>query len=148
MRDADVPWLTALLDQPGRQAGEMGTALLKALPTADRDGWLAGHPDSPLFAAIELVPAPWSATLSAVARDRILAVTLNQHSQLGSQTRARRLLRVAAARLEPPVMPDLDPAQVPQVLADSWAKMMSTLQVRAAMRRELTENANTVEPTL
>jgi hypothetical protein len=111
MRDAHVPWLTALLD---RSTGEMATDLLKALP------------------------APWSAKLSAVARDRILALTsADQRGQASNQ--ARRLLRIAAARLDPPFMPDVDPAQVPQGLADAWAKMMTTLSVRAAMRREITQ---------
>lgn len=144
MRDADVPWLIALLDQPRRQADQMATALLKALPVAERDHWLATHPDSPLFAAIELVPAPWSASLSAAARDRIPALAGadpgRQERLPASQTRLRRLLRVAAARLDPPAMPC--PAEVHPLLADAWAAMMDTLSIRAAMRRELAE-----EPT-
>lgn len=133
MRDADQPWLTALLDRP-KGVSEMATALLKALPPAERDSWLAAHPDSPLFAAIELVPAPWSARLSAAARDRIIAVV-----GPGGQKPAaiRRLLRVAASRLDPPAMPDQ--GAVDPVLANAWAEMMNTLSIRAAMRRELAE---------
>ena len=142
MRDAHVPWLTALLDRPRRQADEMATALLKALPAAERDNWLAEHPGSPLFAAVELAPAPWSPRLSAAVSDRIVAMVRADDHPHSHQTRARRLLRVSAARLDPPVAPGLDPAEVPQWLADGWAKMMNTLSVRAAMRRELAE-----EPT-
>jgi hypothetical protein len=146
MRDAHVPWLTALLDQPRRQVDEMATTLLRALPAAQRDGWLAAHPQSQLFAAIELAPAPWSATLSAAARDRILALVnpgeQEGHGQPASHTRVRRLLRLAAARLDPPAMPELDPAEVHPQLANAWAGMMNTLSIRAAMRRELAE-----EPT-
>jgi hypothetical protein len=138
MRDADVPWLTALLDQRRRQVDEMATALLKALPAAERDGWLAAHPDSALFAAIELAPAPWSATLSAAARERIL--TLVRPDEQERHARVRRLLRVAAARLDPPAMPA--PAEIHPQLANAWAAMMNTLSIRAAMRRELAE-----EPT-
>ena len=144
MRDAHVPWLTALLDRPRRQVDEMATAMLKALPAADRDNWLAAHPDSQLFAAIELAPAPWSATLSAAASDRIVALVNpgGQERLSASHTRVRRLLRLAAARLDPPAMPELDPAEVHPQLANAWAAMMNTLSIRAAMRRELAE-----EPT-
>ena len=137
MRDAHVPWLTALLDQRRRQVDEMATALLRALPAAERDSWLAAHPDSALFAAIELAPAPWSATLSAAARERILALV--RPAQQERHTRVRRLLRVAAARLDPPVMPD--PPEIDPQLANAWAAMMNTLSIRAAMRRELAEES-------
>jgi hypothetical protein len=148
MRDAHVPWLNALLGRPRRQADEMATALLKALPAAERDSWLAAHPESPLFAAIELAPAPWSAKLSAAARDRVVALAVadpgkqGRHGQPASQTRVRRLLRVAAARLDPPAMPELNLAEIQPPLANAWGAMMNTLSIRAAMRRELAE-----EPT-
>lgn len=138
-RDADAPWLTALLDQPGRQADETAAALLKALPVAERDTWLDTHPDSPLFPAIELVPAPWSARLSAVTRDRIVDLAAPGRQER-HPARVRRLLRVAAARLDPPAMPS--PAEMQPLLANAWAEMMDTLSIRAAMRRELAE-----EPT-
>jgi hypothetical protein len=53
----------------------------------------------------------------------------------------RRLLRLAAARLDPPAMPELDPAEVHPQLANAWAAMMNTLSIRAAMRRELAEES-------
>ncbi len=117
-----------------------GTAisLFRALTDADRDGWLAAHPDSPLFSAAELVPGPWSAELSATARNRIAALAT---ADPGRSPQAYRLFRVAAMRLDPPLPLELDPAQVHPRLADRWAELTSTLSVRAAMRRELAEEA-------
>ncbi len=149
IRDAHVPWLTALLDRFGQAdyATALPEALLEALPTAERDSWLAAHPDSSLFGAVELVPWPWSATLSAAARDRITAIARSDPSRPARRDnpwpntpqQARRLLRLAAARLDPPAMPDLPAPEVHSLLAAGWAEMMNTLSVRAAMRRELAE---------
>lgn len=147
IRDSHIPWLTALLDRPGRQANELSIELLRALPTAERDRWLVAHAGGPMFAAIELAPAPWSAGLSQAARERILALVRpgKQERRGQSAMRIRRLLRLAAARLEPPAMPEPNPAEVDPLLANAWAEMMNTLSIRAAMRRELTAETSTVE---
>jgi hypothetical protein len=149
IRDAHVPWLTALLGRFGQAdyATALPEALLEALPAAERDTWLAAHPDSSLFGAVELVPWPWSATLSAAARDRIAAIARSDPSRPARRDnpwpntpqQARRLLRLAAARLDPPAMPDLPAPEIHPLLAAGWAEMMNTLSVRAAMRRELAE---------
>ena len=140
IRDGHVPWLTALLGRPDAQNDTAGTALLQALPPAERNRWLTGHAGSQLFIhAVILVPAPWPAALSAAAGPRIAAVA---RVDPGHSPHAGRLLRAAAERLEPPTPPELNPADVHPRLAGNWAEMISTLSVRAAMRRELAE-----EPT-
>ena len=133
IRDADPAWLTALLDRRADRA------VFQALPAADREDWLRRHPDSLLFAALDLVPAPWSAGLSDVVRARLTSLATVDPRQSPD---SRRLLRLAALRLAPDAGPQLDPAQVHPRLLDSWAEMLSTLSIRAAMRRELEE-----EPT-
>jgi hypothetical protein len=136
IRDKDAAWIEALLDRP---LGAGSITVFQALTDADRDSWLARHPDSPLLAAVELVPAPWSAGLSAAARSRLAAVA---SADPGRSPEARKLLRLAASRLEPPEPPELDPGLVHPRLHESWADMLSVLSIRAAMRRELAE-----EPT-
>jgi hypothetical protein len=133
IRDRDVAWIEALLDRPLSAAS---ITVFQALTDADRDSWLARHPHSPLLAALELVPGPWSAGLSAAARARIENVAA---ADPGRSPEARKLLRLAALRLEPPDPPALDPALVHPRLIDSWADMLSVLSIRAAMRRELAE---------
>lgn len=136
VRDADAAWIEALLDRP---LGAASITVFQALSEADRDGWLASHPGSPLFGALELVPGPWSAALSAAARTHLADVA---RADPGRSPEARKLLRLAALRLEPPQPPTLDPAEVHPGLVQSWIGMLEILSVRAAMRRELAE-----EPT-
>ncbi len=133
VRDADAAWIGALLDRP---LGAASIAVFQALSDASRDSWLASHPGSPLFGAIELVPGPWSAPLSAAARTYITSVA---RADPGRSPEARKLLRLAALRLEPPEAPALDPAQVHPRLVQSWIGMLEVLSIRAAMRRELAE---------
>ncbi len=149
IRDRHGPWLSAFLDQPVRQLERLGDgraiSLFQALTEPDRDQWLAAHPDSSLFSAIELVPGPWSARLSAAVRERIAGLARadpDRSPQASRSPRDRRLLRVAALRLEPPDPPQLDPAELHPELADRWADLIHTLSVRAAMRRELAEEPN------
>jgi len=130
IRDADPAWLTALLDR------RTDRAVFQALPAADREDWLRRHPDSPLFAALDLVPAPWSAGLSEVVCARLTSLAAIDPRQ---SPETRRLLRLAAMRLAPDAAPRLDPELVHSRLLDSWAEMLSTLSIRAAMRRELEE---------
>ncbi len=130
IRDADVAWLTALLDRRADRA------VFQALPAADREDWLRRHPDSPLFAALDLVPAPWSAGLSDVVCARLTGLAAIDPRQ---SPETRRLLRVAALRLAPDAAPQLDPELVHSRLLDSWAEMLTTLSVRAAMYRELNQ---------
>ncbi|HEX9528979.1 MAG TPA: hypothetical protein VF951_15890, partial [Streptosporangiaceae bacterium] len=66
--------------------------------------------------------------LSAVAR-----------ADPGYSPAPRTLFRLAALRLEPPAPPDLDPAAVHDRLSTGWNDLVNTLSVRAAMRRELSE---------
>ncbi len=143
IRDQHGPWISAFLDQPAHQLERLGDeraiSLFQALTEPDRDVWLAAHPDSSLFSAIELVPGPWSAALSAVVRERIAALA---RADPGRSPQARRLLRVAALRLEPPDPPQLDPAGLHPQLAGNWAELIRNLSVRAAMRRELAEEPN------
>jgi hypothetical protein len=136
VRDADAAWIGALLDRP---LGAASITVFQALGDAERDNWLASHPGSPLFGALELVPGPWSASLSAAARAHLAEVA---RADPGRSPEARKLLRLAALRLEPPQAPALDPAQVHPRLVPSWAGMLEVLSIRAAMRRELAE-----EPT-
>jgi hypothetical protein len=136
VRDTDTAWIGALLDRP---LGAASIMVFQALSEADRDSWLASHPGSPLFGALELVPGPWSVSLSAAARTHIAGVA---RADPGRSPEARKLLRLAALRLEPPQPPTLDPAQVHPRLVQSWIGMLEILSVRAAMRRELAE-----EPT-
>jgi hypothetical protein len=136
IRDGNPAWIKALLRRTDLEADR---ALFQALNPADRDSWLVGHPDSPLFGALDLVPAPWSAALSEVVRTRIAVIAGTDPGQVPE---ARKLLRLAAARLEPPSQPQVDPAQVHPRLQDSWADLLTTLSIRSAMRRELAE-----EPT-
>ena len=130
IRDADVAWLTALLDRRADRA------VFQALPAADREDWLRWHPDSPLFAALDLVPAPWSAGLSEVVCARLTSLAAIDPRQ---SPETRRLLRVAALRLAPDAAPQLDPELVHSRLLDSWAEMLTTLSIRAAMYRELNQ---------
>jgi hypothetical protein len=134
VRDGDPAWIGALLERP--RAGTERD-LFGALRAADRAEWLRRHPDSPLFGAIDLVPAPWSAAMSEVVRGRLAALARLDPRRAPE---ARRLLRLAGLRLEPPAAPQLDPAQVHPRLLDSWAEMLSTLSIRAAMHRELMED--------
>jgi hypothetical protein len=136
VRDADAAWIAALLDRP---FGPAGITVFQALSDADRDRWLASHPSSPLFGALELVPGPWSVRLSAAARAHMGEVA---RADPGRSPEARKLLRLAALRLEPPQPPTLDPALVHPRLVQSWIGMLEVLSIRAAMRRELAE-----EPT-
>jgi hypothetical protein len=142
IRDTHVGWLTALLDRPrtgraGRPGEASGLHLLAALPAQARDEWLCANPGSPLFGpALESLPAPWSAQVS----DRVRSV-LGEASQSdsGYPQAHRALLRLAALRLEPPAPPQLDPALVHDRLAGGWSDLLSTLSIRAAMRREIAE---------
>ena len=133
IRDADVAWLTALLDRRADRA------VFQALPVADREDWLRRHPDSPLFAALDLVPAPWSAGLSEVVCARLTSLAAIDPRQ---SPETRRLLRVAALRLAPDAA-QLDPELVHSRLLDSWAEMLTTLSIRAAMYRELNQERRT-----
>jgi len=135
-RDGDAAWIEALLDRPLSAAS---ITVFQALSAADRDRWLASHPGSPLFGALELVAGPWSAALSAAARTHIAEVA---RADPGRSPESRKLLRLAGLRLEPPQPPALDPAEVHPALVRSWIGMLEILSVRAAMRRELAE-----EPT-
>jgi hypothetical protein len=135
VRDGETAWLEALLDRPDCADRD----LFGALRPTDRDRWLREHPGSPLFGALDLVPAPWSPELSAVACSRIAGLAATDARQAAD---TRRLLRLAAVRIYSPAAADLDLAQVHPRLQDSWEQMLSTLSIRAAMRRELAE-----EPT-
>jgi Family of unknown function (DUF5691) len=130
IRDADPAWLTALL------ARRADRAVFQALPVADREDWLRRHPDSPLFAALDLVPGPWSAGLSEVVCARLRSLATIDPRQ---SPETRRLLRLAALRLEPDAAPRLVPDLVHSRLLDSWAEMLTTLSIRAAMYRELNQ---------
>jgi Family of unknown function (DUF5691) len=136
VRDADAAWIAALLDRP---LGAASITVFQALSDTDKDSWLASHPGSPLFGALELVPGPWSAPLSAAARTLVAGVA---RADPGRSPEVRKLLRLAALRLEPPEAPALDPAEVHPRLVQSWAGLLEVLSIRAAMRRELAE-----EPT-
>jgi hypothetical protein len=129
VRDTDAAWLDALLD---RSAGG-SLPVFQALSGAQRDAWLTRHPDSPLYASLELVPSPWSTELSAVVRSRLAAMVRTDPGH------TRSLLRLAAMRLEPPVPPEVDRAEIHPQLQDSWVEMLGMLSIRAAMRRELAE---------
>jgi hypothetical protein len=135
IRDRDAAWIGALLDR----ADGGDRALFQALHPVDRDQWLREHPDSPMLGALDLVPGPWSPELSAAARRWLAGLAVTDPRQAPE---ARRLMRAAAVRLEPPIPPDLDLSQVHPRLLESWDDMLETLSIRAAMRRELTE-----EPT-
>jgi uncharacterized protein DUF5691 len=160
VRDGDQDWLLALLDQPaskggpastaagggpaptaaGEQQGVLGLHLLGALPAAAREDWLCANPGSPLFGpALHQLPPPWSARLSDQVRTVLASLV---RTDPGHSPWPRALLRLAAVRLEPPAPPELDPGQVAARLVPSWDNLLSTLSVRAAMRRELAE-----EPT-
>jgi hypothetical protein len=130
IRDADPAWLTALL------ARRADRAVFQALPAADREDWLRRHPDSPLFAALDLVAGPWSAGLSDIVCARLSGLATIDPRQ---SPETRRLLRLAGLRLEPDAGPRLEPQLVHSRLLDSWAEMLTTLSVRAAMYRELNE---------
>jgi hypothetical protein len=135
VRDGEPSWIAALLDRPEGADREV----FQALRPADRDRWLRERPGSALLGWLDLVPAPWSLQLSVVARSWVarLAVSDSPHAP-----DARRLMRLAAMRLDPPAAPELEQIQVHPRLHDSWAQMLGTLSTRAAMRRELAE-----EPT-
>jgi hypothetical protein len=135
VRDRDAAWIGALLERPDGA----DRAVFQALRPADRDRWLREHPDSPLLGAVDLVPAPWSPGLSAAARRWIAGLAVTDPRQAPE---ARRLMRAAAIRLEPPAGPELDLTEVHPRLLDGWDEMLETLSIRAAMRRELAE-----EPT-
>ncbi len=164
IRDADVPWLRALLDEPAADQRSLGTAsrtagtrsaatptladhgerhaarelrLLSAMPPPALDEWLCENPGSPLArAALERVPPPWSTRLSDQVRSVLAQVA---RADPGYSPGPRALLRLGAARLEPPEPAGLDPASVHERLAGSWNDHLMTLSVRAAMRRELAE---------
>ena len=82
------------------------------------------------------MPAPWSAGLSDVVCARLTGLAAIDPRQ---SPETRRLLRVAALRLAPDAAPQLDPELVHSRLLDSWAEMLTTLSVRAAMYRELNQ---------
>jgi Family of unknown function (DUF5691) len=130
IRDSDPAWLTALL------ARRADRAVFQALPAADREDWLRRYPDSPLFAALDLVPGPWSAGLSEVVCARLTGLATIDPRQ---SPETRRLLRLAGLRLDPAAAPRLVPELVHSRLLDSWAEMLTTLSVRAAMYRELNQ---------
>jgi hypothetical protein len=102
------------------------------------------------FATLEEIPAPWSAALSEVVRSKIAAIV---SADPGRSVESRRLLRLAALRLNPPAIavlargdeppgpPAVPPgeAQIHPRLLESWASLLATLSVRAAIRRELAE---------
>jgi hypothetical protein len=143
IRDADQAWLLALLarpapDRPGTDRHVMADLrFLTALDAGARDAWLLANPDSPLVgAALEALPAPWSVPLSDLVRDKLRTVA---RADPGYSPAPRALFRLAALRLQPPRPPDVDPAAVHDRLIASWNAMLSTLSVRAAMRRELSE---------
>lgn len=148
IRDGDRDWLLALLNQPGPDlpgpsplgADRHLTANLRLVTSLDadtRDAWLRSNPASPLFdAALEVLPAPWSVPLSNIVRRRLGVVA---RADPGYSPAPRRLLRLAARRLEPPEPPELEPGAVHDRLGDSWDDLVNTLSVRAAMRCELTE---------
>jgi hypothetical protein len=146
IRDAHGPWLAALLEGPSGPGAQRPHSLLTAMAADDRDRWLEAHVDSPLFDIAAEIPAPWSARLSAAVSRRI-AIVVGGGGGVGGGVGggedngpgARLLLRAAAARLDPPAWPDLNPMLVHPQLADHWAAMMNTLSVRAAMRRELSQ---------
>lgn len=139
-RDQDPHWILALLDLSRTHVGPDSTMLMNALPPADLAGWLAGRPDDSLLQAFDLVPGPWPGELSGAVREYIvrqLRADPDDLGRYGHVTQLRRLLRIAAARLEPPAMPPLEQSEVHPRLLDAWAELMNTLCVRAAMRREL-----------
>jgi Family of unknown function (DUF5691) len=145
IRDADPAWILALLDLSRTRVGPDSTQLMNALLPADLATWLAGRPGDSLFEAFELVPGPWPRELSDAVREyvvRRLRADPEALGRYGQITQLRRLLRIAAARLEPPAPPQLEQAEVHPRLLDAWAELMNTLSVRAAMRRELEQ-----EPT-
>jgi Family of unknown function (DUF5691) len=136
IRDGDRDWLLALLNQPGPEV-TANLRLVTSLDADTRDAWLRSNPGSSLFdAALEVIPAPWSVPLSDLVRRRLGVVA---RADPGYSPAPRRLFRLAARRLEPPEPPDLDPGAVHDRLGDSWDDLVNTLSVRAAMRRELTE---------
>ena len=140
IRDQDRPWILALLDLSRTHVGPDTTMLMNALPPADLAGWLAGRPDDSLFQAFDLVPGPWPRELSEAVREyvvRQLRADPDVPGRYGHVTQLRRLLRIAAARLEPPAMPPLEQSDIHPRLLDACAELMNTLSVRAAMRREL-----------
>jgi hypothetical protein len=143
VRDRDRAWLVALLDLPAPD--RPGTdrhvtadlRLFTALDADARDAWLRANSGSPLFAAaLEVLPAPWSVPLSDLVRRRLSSAA---RADPGYSAAPRALFRLAALRLEPPAPPDVDPAEVHDRLSASWNDMINTLSVRAAMRRELSE---------
>lgn len=143
LRDRDRAWLLALLNRPAPDPPGVDrhvAADLRLVTTLDadtRDAWLRSNPGSPLFAAaLEVLPAPWSVLLSDLVRGRLSVVA---RADPGYSPAPRRLFRLAARRLEPPEPPDLDPGAVHDRLSDSWDDLLNTLSVRAAMRRELSE---------
>jgi hypothetical protein len=144
IRDRDTPWILALLDLSRTQVGPHSTPLMNALAPAELAGWLAGRPGDSLFEAFELVPGPWPGKLSGAVADyvvRQLRTDPDAFGRYGHITQLRRLLRIAGARLEPPALARLDQAEVHPRLLDAWAELMNTLSVRAAMRRELEQEA-------
>ena len=145
IRDQDTPWILALLDLSRTHVGPYSTPLMNALDPAELAAWLAGRPGDSLFEAFELVPGPWPKALSGAVREYVVGQLRADPDALGRYghiTQLRRLLRTAAARLEPPALPSLEQANVHPRLLDAWAELMNTLSVRAAMRRELEQ-----EPT-
>ena len=134
IRDRDVPWLHALLQQAGpASAGP----LFAALPAPAREDWLSSNPGSLLFGdLLEHAAAPWSARLSSQVR-QVLARVARQDPRYSPGPRA--MISLSARRLEPPEAPDLDLALVHDRLRTAWNDLLTTLSIRAAMRRELTE---------
>lgn len=138
IRDRDVGWLTALLDEPGSHRNVTDElALFSALPESAQDHWLRTHPGSPLFvAALAKLAPPWSEPLSDVVR-AVLADLARANP--GRSAAPRTLLRLASLRLEPPVPPVVPVSEVHDKLAVSWTGLETALSERAAMRRELAE---------
>jgi Family of unknown function (DUF5691) len=134
VRDANLPWLEALLDRA--EAAEVAR-LLPALPAHGRDEWLAAHPGYLLFDGVaELAAAPWSARLSDQVR---VTLTRILRADPGYSPGPRALIRLAGLRLEPPAPPRMEPAEVHERLRNPWNDLLTTLSTRAAMRRELAE---------
>jgi hypothetical protein len=151
VRDRDRLWVEALLvlAAPGLARSDFtarNTRLLAALSEADLASWLAANPDSPVFNAVELVPAPWPPDLSATVRGKIVSLA-DADQESDRPLGVSKLLRLAATRLEPPSLPELPELPDPPglyaspVVASAWAYLMTTLSVRAAMRRELAEES-------
>jgi uncharacterized protein DUF5691 len=144
VRDRDLDWVTGLLGHPSQwravdRPADHGLRLLAALPTAARERWLAANPDSPLFwPGLAQLTEPWSRRLSDQVRASL--ATLAQQAP-GHAPGPRAAVRLAALRLEPPVAPAVDAAEVTDGLATAWGDMLAALTIRAAMRRELAEES-------